>query len=272
MRLFCPTIVAAILAVIPTVGMAQERAASESPATAKDEVAAKPSPCQTAIDKAAADNKYVFVLFWKEQSPQLDKAWGELKPVVTSMADKAVFLSIQITNPAEKKIVDKYGVTRAPMPLVLALAPSGAVTKAFTKTFDEKELRTAYVSPCKEQCLKALQDRKLVFVCVVEKTDPKAPLAVPKGVEDFKADKRFASATAIVVVDAQDENEVTLLKELEIGKAASKPITVFLGPPGALIGKFGDVSKDVLVAKLAAAMSNRCGGGKCGPGGCPPPK
>ena len=156
------------------------------------------------------------------------------------------------------------------MPLVLAIAPCGAVTKGFTKTFDEKQLRTAFVSPCTQRCLKALQSRKLVFVCVVEKTDPKAPLTVPKGVEDFKADKKFGPATEIVLVDAQDENEATFLKELEIGKQASKPMTAFLAPPGALIGTFGDVSKDVFVAKLAAAMSNPCGGGKCGPGGCPP--
>ena len=265
-----PMIVAAILAANTTVGTAQELAANASAASAQGQVVAKPSPCQAIIDQAAAANKYVFVVFWKDQSPQLDKAWAALKPAVASMADKAVFVSIQITNPVEKKIVDKYGVSRAPMPLVLAIASSGAVTKGFTKTFNEKELRTAFVSPCKEQCLKALQGRKLVLVCFTERADPKAPLTVPEGVKDFKADKRFGPATEVVLVDAQDENEATFLKELEIGKQASKPMTAFLAPPGALIGTFGDVSKDVFVAKLAAAMSNSCGGGKCGPGGCPP--
>ena len=195
----------------------------------QDQSAANVSQVQDAIDQAAAANKYVFILFWKDQSPQLDKAWGALKPAVTSMADKAVFASIQITNPAEKKIVDKYGVSRAPMPLVLAIAPSGAVTKAFTKTFDEKELRTAFVSPCTEQCLKALQGRKLVFVCVTEKTDPKVALTVPEGVKDFKADKKYGPATEIVLVDAQDENEATFLKELEIGKHAVEAENGILG-------------------------------------------
>ena len=50
-------------------------------------------------------------------------------------------------------------------------------------------------------------------------------------------------------------------------------MTVFLAPPGAMIGKFGsEASKEVLMAKLAAAQSNPCGGGKCGPGGCGPKK
>ena len=54
-------------------------------------------------------------------------------------------------------IVDKYGVSRSPMPLVLAIAPCGAITKGFTKTFDEDQLRTAFVSPCTAECMKALK-------------------------------------------------------------------------------------------------------------------
>ena len=53
----------------------------------------------------------------------------------------------------------------------------------------------------------------------------------------------------------------------------SAPITVFLAPPGAMIGKFGsEASKEVLVAKLVAAQSSCCPGGKCGSGGCGPKK
>ena len=224
------------------------------------------------IDRAAAVRKYVFLFFWKDKTPQTEKAWGVLQPAVANMATTAEVASIQITDPTEKTIVDKYGVTRAPMPLVLAVAPCGAVTKAFTKAFDEKDLQTAFVSSCTQSCLKALQDRKLVFICVVDKTSPNAQLTIPKGVEDFKANTKYGSATEIVMVDAQDENEATFLKELEVGRQAAKPVTVFLAPPGALIGRFGDVSKDVLVAKLAAAQSNPCAGGKCGPGGCGPKK
>ena len=169
MRLFHSTIATLICALSVAVAAAQDGVATTPSGT--NQSTANVSEAQAAIDQAAAANKYVFLFFWKDKSPQLDKAWGELKPAVAKMADKAVFVSIRITNPAEKKIVDKYGVSRAPMPLVLAIAPSGAITKAFTKTFDEKELRTAFVSPCTQRCLKALQSRKLVFVCVVDQAN-----------------------------------------------------------------------------------------------------
>ena len=50
--------------------------------------------------------------------------------------------------------MDKFGVSRAPMPLVLALAPNGAITKGFPIKFDEKQLREGFVSPCTAKCLK----------------------------------------------------------------------------------------------------------------------
>ena len=257
MRLFHSTIVILICMLSVAMATAQDRAAT-APSGA-DQSTAGVSQTQAAIDLAAATNKYVFLFFWKEKSPQLDKAWGSFEPAVAKMADVAVFISIRITNPAEKKIVDKYGVSRAPMPLVLAIAPCGAVTKGFTKTFDEKELRTAFVSPCTQRCMKAIQSGKVVFVCVVDQANPQDKVTIPQGVEDFKADKKYGAATEIVVLNVRDADEAAFLKDLEVS-TRSAPLTVFLAP-GALIGKFGnETSKEVLIAKFLAAKS-ACGSG-----------
>jgi hypothetical protein len=267
-----PAVAILILALSATAATAEERVA-RAPSATDQAAASKVSQGQAAIDRAAAAGKYVLLFFWRENDAQTGKAWAVFQPAAAKLADSADIVSIQITNSAEKRIIDTYNVTRAPMPLVLAVAPCGAITKAFTKTFDENQLRTAFVSPCTQRCLKALQSRKLVFVCVVERSAPNVPLQVPTGVEDFKADKKFGPATEIVLVDAQDESEATFLKELGVSAYASKPLTVFLAPPGAMIGKFGGAAtKDVLLAKLAAAQSNPCAGGKCGPGGCGPKK
>lgn len=262
MRAFHLTIAAAILAAGVSAIAAQEQAAG-----------ANVSQGQTVIDRAAAAQKYVFLLFWKDRTPQTDKAWGVLQSAGTNWAESAEVVSIQITDPNEKQIVSKFDVSRAPMPLVLAVAPCGAITKSFTKAFDEEQLRTAFVSPCTQRCLRALQSRKLVFVCVTDPSGSEEEATIPKGVEDFKADAKYGSATEIVLVSAKDKDEASFLKEIEVGGAATLPTTVFLAPPGSLIGRFGaEASKDVLVAKLVAAQSNPCAGGKCGPGGCGPKK
>lgn len=272
MRHFSMGVMVVVLAIGASAALAQEQAIG-TPSDQGGVRAKQVSPGQTAIDRARAAHKYVFIFFWREKSPRTDKAWSVFQPAAARLADSAEVVSIQITSPAEKQVVDKYGVSRAPMPLVLAVAPCGAITKAFTKAFDENQLRAAFVSPCTQLCLKALQDRKLVFVCVVDQANPQEPVTIPKGVEDFKADGKFGPATEIVLVSARDKGEATFLKEFGVGEHASKPITVFLAPPGVLIGKFGGAAtKNVFLAKLAAAQSNPCGGGKCGPGGCGPKK
>ena len=52
------------------------------------------------------------------------------------------------------------------MPLVLAVAPNGAVTGGFPTTFEKQQLVDAIATPSTQKCLKALQDGKLVFLCV----------------------------------------------------------------------------------------------------------
>ena len=258
----------AVLALSAPAVMAQDRATVTLSGQAK-----QTSPGQAAVDRAAAAQKYIFIFFWKDKNLQTDKAWSVLQPAVANMAGSAEVVSIQITNPAEKRIVDKYDATRAPMPLVLAVAPCGVITKAFTKTFDENQLRAAFVSPCTQLCLKALRSRKLVLACVVDQANPQDSVTIPKGVEDFRADAKFGSATEIVLVNARDQGEATLLKEFQVDPQTQKPVIVFLAPPGAMIGKFdGSTTKQQLLAKLAAAQSNPCAGGKCGPGGCGPKK
>ena len=271
MRPFHLTIAILLCAMGAAVAAAENRVV-QKPSAAGRSAAANVSPGQAAIDRAAAAKKYVFLFFWKEKSTQTDKAWAVLQPATAKMADTAEVVSIQITDPAEKKIVDKYGVARAPMPLVLAVAPNGAITKGFTKTFDEKELRTAFVSPCAQRCLKALQSRKLVLVCVVDQASPQAPATVFKGVDDFKADKKYGAATEVVRVNVRDAAEAAFLKELDVAPRFA-PITIFLAPPGAMIGTFRRAApKEEFVAKLAAAQSGCCPGGKCGSGGCGPKK
>lgn len=235
--------------------------------------AAQPAPANgkgiTALQQAAGAKKYLFVFFWREQSPQTDQAWGVIQPAVAKMADKVNLVSIQATDPAEKAIVDRYDVSRAPMPLLLSIAPCGVVTKAFTR-FDADQLPTALVSPCTELCMKALQNQKLVLLCVVDQKPQQQP-TLPQAVHDFKADERYTQATEVVVLNVANQAETQFLGELEIDSKSVKPVTVLMAPPGSLIGKFdAAVTKDQLVAKLAAAQSGCCPGGKCGPGGCGP--
>ncbi len=226
----------------------------------------------TAIDTAAGANKYLFIFFWKANDEQSRRMYGVFQSTMKSWAKSVNSVGVQITDPREKPVVDKFGVSRAPMPLVLALAPNGAITKGFPIKFDESQLRQAFVTPCTARCLKALQERKLVLLCVQNQKTQFSQVAM-RGVQDFQADARFAKATKIVTLNPDDRSEAAFLKDLQVDPRTPTAVTFVLAPPGAPVAKFaGPVTKDQIVAKVSAAKSGPCANGQCGPGGCGPKK
>ena len=244
-----------------------------APAAQPAAPAAKPAAqgaSAAAIAQAAKAGKYLFAFFWKEDDPQtlaMRKVW---ESAMKKAADKAESVAVNIADPAEKAIVDKYRLDRAPLPLVLALAPNGAITGGFPKQFEEQDLLDAFATPCTERCMKALQEGKLVLLCV-QNEKSKSGEAAMQGVRAFKADARFEQATEIIVLDPADATEASLLSDLKIDPKESEAITALMAPPGGVLAEFkGATSKDALVSALENAST--CGPGGCGPGGCGPRK
>lgn len=267
MKWSCLIVILIALAASAPMAVAQSGVAPAPSAAVQP--AANASKAQAAMDRAAASGKYALLFFWRDRSPQTDAAWRVFEPAAAKVAKSADVISVQIADPAEKRLVDRYGVSRAPMPMVLAVSPCGAITKGFNKGFDEAQIRDVFVSPCTERCMKALQSRKLVFACVVDR----GQATVPQGVQDFKADEKYNRATEVILISASDKAEAAFLQELEVDPKTPKPVAVFLAPPGVMIGKFdGQATKGQIMAKLASAQQGCCPGGQCGPGGCGPQK
>lgn len=259
-----PVVALALLALLGVVVSLPVESLAEGPEVSKG---------MSALKRAAKANKYLFVFFWKENDDHCKSMYRVFQTATGKMTERAEAVHINLGRSVEKPIVAKFGVAGAPLPLVLAVAPNGAVTRGFPRKFDEKQLQQAFVSPCTEKCLKAMQQRKLVLLCVQNQKTQFSQVAL-RGAQDFKADVRFASATEILTLDPADKAEYALLTDLRISPQTSTAVTVVLAPPGAPLATFaGAVTKDEIVAKVTAAQSGPCAGGQCGPGGCcPPPK
>jgi hypothetical protein len=188
------------------------------------------------------------------------------------MADRADGIAIHVMDPAEKPMVDRFGARGAPMPVVLAIAPTGAATRAFPKKFEEAQLQQGFVSPCAAICMRAIQDRHLLLICVQNDNTQFNDQAL-QGVEAFKADPQYAKVTDVVLLNPAEPAEQSFLKALQVDPRTTKAVTLLVTPPGAPVASFeGPVAKEQIVEKLAAAQSSCCPGGKCGPGGCSPKK
>ena len=233
--------------------------------SAQSRVSTTSSKAQAALETAARGGKYVYLYFWKDDSEQTRSTFAVFQSGMGELASLADAASVNISDPNEKALVDKFDVSRAPMPLVVAVAPNGAVTKAWPIRFTKEQLREGLVSRGTAQCMKALGDQKLVVLCVQKGQHSQTSL---RGVYEFKADARFKTAAEIVTLDAQDQSEATFMKALQIDPRTSQPVTVVLAPSGQPIARFtGLVTKDQLVAKVTATNSSCCPDGQCCPGG-----
>jgi len=273
------TVVTVVLAVLGCafVLVAQQKraeAASDEPA-----VSSAPTPAigegvaQAAIKKAADAKKYLFLFVFESDNEATATAKRAVEAAATKIGNKAELVSVNRDSAAEKAIIEKFQLNRAPMPIVLALAPNGAIMGAY---FDEKlkdpQLQDAIASESEQQCVKALQDGKLVLLCAQNATT-KSNDAAMQGVNEFKADTRFAESTEIVKIDPSSAAEQSFLAKLKIDPKITEATTAFLAPPGSVVAKVnGATTKDALVSALTAASSGGCGAGGCGPKGCCPKK
>jgi hypothetical protein len=124
------------------------------------------------------------------------------------------------------------------------------MTKLTPTTITDQPIEQSFVTPSMAHCMKSMQDGRLVFVCI--QTNPK-PI-IPAGVRDFSSDPEFKNRVAIVPVHAADPAESELVRQLEADSPTKGATTVFLAPPGVLVGKFGPAAtKEQLAVALHKA-------------------
>lgn len=241
-------IVCAMVVTSTTVGSAQEvqRVASLS-------------KVETSRAAASKQNKYTFIMFWKSQDDATKAMWNSLQQNLSSKTDTTTFAAVNTNDPAEANLVKEYGVSRAPMPLTLAIAPNGAITGSFVKQINADYIQQSFVSPAKSRCMLTLQSRKMVLLCV----NPGGNSALPKGVQNFKAIPCYKDVVEVVSVSAGESVESSFLQELEVPRQNNNTTVVFMAPPGVMVGKFnGSVTHEQLIAELKKA------GKSCGVEGC----
>src|SRR5690606_17848666 len=100
----------------------------------------------------------------------------------------------------ERALIEQFDATRLPLPAVAVIAPNGAVTGVYPQRVTPQHLTASIVSPAQAECLKALQEQKIVLLCV----HPEGATTIPKGVQDFTADQHFRDRTQLVSVHAND--------------------------------------------------------------------
>lgn len=207
---------------------------------------------QQAVESNAQNGKFSFVLFYRSNDSATQSMQQVLQSTLASRQDAAI-VAVQISDNREQALISKFDATRIPMPAVAVLAPNGAIASVFPQRVTPQHLTAAIVSPAQANCLKALQEQKIVLLCA----HPEGQRVVPAGVTQFQNDALFKKRTEVVTVNANDPAEARFLQQLRIRTDQPSPVVAFMAPPGVMLGLYNEnVTHNILAQKLAAA-------GKC---------
>ncbi len=222
-----------------------------------------------AIEKAGNSGEYVFAVFYREDNEKLTAARDLINSAKKKISRKSETVEVNITDQTEQDVVKKYGANRAQLPLVLVLAPNGAIMGGFptSKLTDDSKLVEAVGCPASEQTLKALQQKSMVALCMQNKKTSDNAEAM-QGVEEFLKDPKYGPNTAVVMIDPSDEDAAKFVSRLGLDPTSSVATTALLAPPGTVIGTYqGATTADKFLGSIQAVASAKSG---CGAGGCAP--
>lgn len=222
-----------------------------------------------AIEQAKNNDQFLYLLFYKDDGEITKQAKKTLTETLGTLKSKASASFININDAAEKEIVKKYDLKRTPMPFLLVLAPNGAITGGFSRTFNPEQVVGSLTTKATAQCLKCLQDHHLVLMSVQNGSTANNQAALA-GVTAFKNDPTFSATTDIVMIDPSNPEEQPFLSQLGI-HAGSEALTVMIAPPAQVIKTYtGATTKEMLTKDIQTASAGCCGPGGCCPGGCCP--
>lgn len=224
-----------------------------------------------ALQEAGSAGKYALLCLWRGDSEVAEvrafRSRFANAAAASPAATKAVAVQARVDDPASAALVKRLGLERAPLPLILAIAPNGAVTRAYPQT-PEDNFAAAFVGPGFAGCIKAMQDGKLAVLRVGSDQAP-GMSDLRSAADAFAARPELAGKAAVIAIDPTAADETGLLRALGIDASASTPLVALVAPPGRLVAALPHpVTSAQLDATLASALAGGCGP-SCGTPNCP---
>ncbi len=221
-------------------------------------------------DIAAASGKTVFVLVTEPGAAGSEEARSLVGQVMAKVPSSQL-VEVNRADAANAAFIAQYRLLAAPVPLVIVIAPNGALGGGMPTAQATTELIAKLVpTPKKAEALKALQSGKAVFV-----TASRKGMAEEGGVMSACAAAcgQMAGKSAALQLDMDDPSEQVFMQELKLNPQATQPITVVINTQGQITGAFnGPVEVGSLVQAATKKAGGCCPGGATSSAGCGPTK
>lgn len=193
------------------------------------------SPLQTTLSQSAEAGKFTFIVFHRDSGEATRTLYQQTKNGTATRSEQAIVTTARVDDPVERSLVEKFGISRAPMPMAVVVAPNGAVTGLFPRAISQEQIAAAIVPPTMMRCMKELQDQKLVFVCLT-RTDR---VDIPQGVQAVRKFPQFKDRVSLVGMRLDDPAEARFYQQIKLDpKQINGPHAVLIAPPGVLVGHY----------------------------------
>jgi hypothetical protein len=216
---------------------------------------------QTDIEEATEKGNTVFLVVTEPGITGLDKAVNIAEEAHKSVAKSAV-IEMNRADSTNSQLIKKYGLSGAPLPLILVVASNGAPAGGLPADRVTPEgLVKMIPSPKKAEVFQALSENKSVFVVASRKsmTDRAKVFDTCKA-----ACSQMKNNAVFVSIDMDDKKESSFLAQLKVNTLSTEPVTAVINTQKQIAGSFNG---SVEVTQLVQAATKKAGG--CGPG-CDP--
>lgn len=224
-----------------------------APVVADDE-----SPCQKQLSEAADAEQYTYLMFFRSQDAATQSMQQTIRDHVEDHANVATLVSVKLDDAAEADLIEKYDATRMPMPVVVGIAPNGAVSGVYPQRVSTDQLERAILTPRYSEMVMALQQQKIAVVCL----HPEGGGETPQGVTDFQNTPAFLGKTHLVSATADDADEAHFFERMHVPTDIDSPVVILFAPPGVYVGKFNEQSSAAVMAQRLHD-SGRCNCERC---------
>lgn len=217
---------------------------------------------KAAITEASRTGQFLFLTFYSTQ----DAAFTSMSTIITdfrkSTSQKTATYNVNMGDPNEKEIVDLYKVWRARLPLLLVIAPNGAVTGGFQMKATNDQLKQSLeISELNLKIVKQLQEGKVVLVSLQNDTT-KFNTESAKAIDEFTSDAQFKQYSGSVLADPSAKDSQEFLKQIGQTEAITEATVVILIPPNSIANILkGNITK----ADISKSLQSCTPGSACCP-------
>jgi hypothetical protein len=222
---------------------------------------AVPADAKTAIAEASASNRVLLLTFYEKEDASFTGMTATIAAFKKSSPTPCAVFNAKFSEPANAETAARYGVSAASLPLLLVIAPNGAVLGGYPNAVTADQLqRGMSTSELVTRILKPLQEQKVVLA-VLQNGSTQFNAEAMQGVNDFT--KEYEKFVAIVKADPADPKTDDFIRQCQILPPLTQSTVVVLLPPGK-IGKImtGKVSKADILASLKSCTPGS-GSGCC---------